>query len=101
MTAIEIMTLLSAFVTGGGLVAVFTLRSARKSAAEEAESSELSNADKIVSLQTQYIINPLREEIEGLRHDVQRLNQAIDAVKDCEHRDNCPVRKKLSANQKS
>ncbi len=97
---IDIITLVASIITSGSLVTLLTLKSTRKAATESAESSELSNADKIVSLQEQYIINPLRNEISALRIDVQRLNDAIDAVKDCEHRNNCPVRKKLNGKQR-
>lgn len=93
---IDIITLIASLITGGTLVTLLTLKSTRKTAEETAESSELSNADKIVRLQEEFIINPLRNEISALRVDVQRLNEAIDAVKDCEHRTNCPVRKKLN-----
>ncbi|MEG2163111.1 MAG: hypothetical protein RRY55_01325 [Bacteroidales bacterium] len=46
----------------------------------------------------QYIVEPLKNEINGLRKDVRRLNRAIEKVKDCGYSDNCPVCRELQNN---
>ena len=88
--------------TGGALVSLLTLGSQRKKAKseakhaeEDAEVVELSNADKIVKMQTEYIVEPLKKEISKLRTDVRRLNKAIDRIGDCPHSNDCPVRHQL------
>ncbi len=83
------------FILGGGLIALLTIRAQRKKAIEEAETIELSNADKIVRLQTEYLVEPLKKEINALRRDVRRLQKAIDAIRDCPHASDCPVRDSL------
>lgn len=93
----EYLSVIINFMLGGGLIAVLTLRSARKRAAEEAETIELSNADAIVKMQTTYIVEPLKKEINALRREVKRLQRAIEAIRDCPHAAHCPVHDSLQS----
>lgn len=89
-------------LSGGVLVSLVTLRStlvkskseARKSKSE-ADQAGVETEEKASKLIMQYIVEPLKTEINGLRKDVRRLNRAIDKVKDCKFNDNCPVRREL------
>ena len=86
-------------VLGGGgialLTSLLTLRSSRKKAAEEAEAEELSNADRIIKMQTEYVVQPLEKEIKKLRSSVNRMERALDKISDCPHSDKCPVKDAL------
>lgn len=88
-------TVLDALLGGGLLVTMVTLRSMRKKATAEATGSELENEEKASHILMDYIVEPLKKEIDGLRKDVRRLQKAIDKISDCSHADNCPVRHEL------
>lgn len=92
----EIISLILNVLFGGGLLAtLFTLKSQKKKASAEAESAELDNEKKASELLMDYIVEPLKKEINGLRKDVRRLQKAIDRIGDCGYSDDCPVRGEL------
>lgn len=113
----EIWMLILNFVLSGGLVAaiiaIATLRShvkeaeakAEQALAEaqkmhaEAKSTELDNDKTLVDTFNEYIVAPLKTEVNGLRKDVRRLNRAIEKINDCPHAANCPVRRELQDGQ--
>jgi uncharacterized protein YlxW (UPF0749 family) len=92
----ELVSLILNVLFGGGLLlTVFTLKSAAKKASAEAENAELENDEKASKLLMDYIVEPLKKEINGLRKDVRRLQKAIDKIVDCAYADDCPVRSEL------
>ncbi|MBO4689621.1 MAG: hypothetical protein J5621_01970 [Paludibacteraceae bacterium] len=113
----ETLLLILNFVLGGGLitaiVSIFTLRSRVKEAQAKAEqalaeakrmqaeakSKELENDKTLVDSFNEYIVTPLKTEVNGLRKDVRRLNRAIEKINDCPHAANCPVRRELQDGQ--
>lgn len=96
-------------VLGGSLVAtivtVITLKSTvRKAIAEaekataEAETVRIGNTEQATRILIENIVNPLREELNGTRKDLQatkremaRLRKAIDTANSCRYSDDCPV----------
>ena len=115
----EIWMLILNFVLSGGLVAaiiaIATLRShvkeaeakAEQALAEaqkmhaEAKSTELDNDKTLVDTFNEYIVAPLKIEVNGLRKDVRKFTRAIEKINDCPHAANCPVRRELQDNQDS
>lgn len=112
-------------ILGGGLiglvVGVLTLKATiRKAHAEaerakaeaekakaDAETVHITNAENATRILVENIVKPLKEELDATRKDLQatkremaRLRKAVEAVSDCPHSDNCPVRYKLLDNQK-
>lgn len=68
----------------------------------ETESIEADNKQKEMELAKTYvnefketIVKPLQTDVRGLKHEVNKLQKAIDKVNDCEYRSNCPVRAEL------
>lgn len=83
-------------LTGGGLVAtLYTLRETRRKMAEEARSLQATNADSILRTNEEYIVKPLKREINGLRATVRNLTKVLQKVLDCPHAAGCPVRGEL------
>ena len=96
-------------VLGGGLVAtiaaIITLKSTvRKAKAEaekataEAETVRIDNTEKATRILIENIVNPLKEELNETRKDLNatkremaRLRKAIDTANSCRHHDDCPV----------
>lgn len=94
---------------GGGLIAavisVITLRATvRKANAEaekamsEAESVRIDNAEHATRILVENIVNPLRDELEKTRKDLQatkremaRLRKAVNTANSCKHHVECPV----------
>jgi len=90
-----ISLILNALLTSGFLVTLFTLRSSRKKASAEARSAEIDNAEKLVDNFDNYIVKPLKTQVDELRMSVQNLQMAIRQIAACPHRENCPVVEKL------
>ena len=96
MNAIEVISLVfNVLFAGGGIVMFATLRSTKRKAEGEAERTEIDNDEKATEVMMNYIVKPLKNEINALRKDVRNLQKAIDKVSDCPHADACPVRHEL------
>lgn len=96
MNTIEIISFaLNILFVSGGLVTVFTLRSKRRLSQAEAEAKEIVNDEKISEVMNNYIVKPLKSEINALRKDVRALQRAIAQISNCPHSDDCPVRREL------
>lgn len=97
------------FVLGGGLATaltgLFTIRATvRKKLAEaekakaDAEAVRIDNAEHATQVLVSNIVEPLKDELNGTRKDLQatkremaRLRKAIDRANSCRHHDDCPV----------
>lgn len=102
MTTFEIISLaLNILFVSGGLVTLVTLRFTRKKAEEEAKEKSIDNDNKLINSFNEYIVEPLKKEVNGLRKDVRRLNRAIEKINDCPHAANCPVRTELQNDEKN
>lgn len=94
---------------GGSLmataIAALTMKSTvRKAKAEalkaeaEAEELRIDNAEKATRILVENIVKPLKEELNETKKELSRntremarLRKALDAIKSCDYRDNCPV----------
>lgn len=95
MTA-EIIRLIIEAVLGGTLiVTLVTLRATRKKADEEAKAMEIDNNRKLMDNFENYIVEPLKKEVNALRKDVRRLNRAVEKIPACPHAAQCPVSREL------
>lgn len=99
MTEEIIRIIIEAILGGTLIVTLVTLRSTKKKASEEAKSMEIDNNKKLIDGFNEYIVEPLKKEVNGLRKDVRRLNRAIEKINDCPHAANCPVRRELQDGQ--
>lgn len=100
MSTWEIISfVLNILFIGGGLVTLFTLRSKRRLAQAEAKAAEIDNDEKASLVMREYIVKPLKTEINALRKDVRNLQKAIAKVSDCPYADSCPVKHELQNNQ--
>lgn len=95
MTEEIIRLIIEALLGGSLIVTLVTLRHTKKKASEEARSIELDNNKKLLDGFNEYIVEPLKKEVNGLRKDIRMLNRAIDKIQDCPHSSNCPVRSEL------
>lgn len=105
-------------VLGGGLVAtivaIITLQSTvRKAKADaekataEAETVRIDNTEKATRVLIENIVNPLKEELNETRKDLNatkremaRLRKAIDDANSCRYSDDCPVLQRMRVDQK-
>lgn len=105
-------------VLGGGLVAtviaVITMKSTvRKAKAEaekalaDAETVRIDNTEKATRVLIENIVNPLKEELNETRKDLNatkremaRLRKAIDDANSCRYSNDCPVLRRLRIEQK-
>ena len=89
-------------VLGGGLAtaltALITIRPTVRKANAPAEPVRIDNVDKAPRILIENIVEPLKEELNATRKDLQankremaRLRKAIDTANSCRHHDDCPV----------
>lgn len=96
MNWFEVTSLLLNLLLGGSLlVTLVTLKSVKKKANAEAEGEEIENEKKAAEVMKEYIVEPLQGEIKKLRRSITRFEKAVERVSDCEHKDNCPVRREF------
>lgn len=106
------------FVLGGSLLAtvigIVTLKATvRKANAEaekakaDAETVRIDNAEHATRILVDNIVEPLKDELNGTRKDLQatkremaRLRKAIDRANSCKHHDDCPVLNGMREHQK-
>lgn len=92
----EIIRLVIEAALGGTLVVTLvTLRSTKKKASEEARGLEIDNNKRLMDGFNEYIVEPLKKEVNGLRLEVRQLKRAIEKINDCPHAADCPVRHEL------
>ncbi|MBR3565336.1 MAG: hypothetical protein IKN91_03275 [Paludibacteraceae bacterium] len=93
---LEIIRLIFEFVLSGTLiVTLVTLRSTRQKAQQDARKSTLDNDKALMNGFQEFIVEPLKKEVNALRKDVRRLNRAIDKANTCDYTAACPVRLEL------
>lgn len=96
-----IRSVIEALLGGALIVTLVTLKSTKKKAEEAVKSMELDNSKKLLDSFNEYIVEPLKKEVNGLRKDIKMLNKAIDRIQDCPHAANCPVRIELQNSENS
>jgi hypothetical protein len=93
---IDIIRTIGEAVLSSGLIAsLFTLRTTKRKAEEELKQLQATNADSILRTNEEYIVKPLKREINGLRTTVRQLTKAIQKAQDCPHAAGCPVRESI------
>lgn len=93
----ELLRIVLEALTGGGLiVTLITLRETRRKAAEEVRQMQTTNAESILQTNEEYIVKPLKREINGLRATVRNLTKVLQKALDCHHASTCPMRGELS-----
>ncbi|MFG6386162.1 MAG: hypothetical protein K1V80_06790 [Muribaculaceae bacterium] len=84
-----------------------------KKAEADAETVRITNTENATRILVENIVRPLKDELNATREELQatkkemastkrtmsRLAKAVEAVNDCRHVDDCPVRRKLRLNQ--
>lgn len=95
MTEEIIRIIFEALMSGALVVTLVTLRSTKKKAAEQAKSIAIDNDKNIMQNFLEYIVEPLKKEVNGLRKDVRKFTRAVEKINDCPHAATCPVRREL------
>ena len=99
MTEEIIRIIFEALMSGALVVTLVTLRSTKKKAAEQAKSIAIDNDKNIMQNFLEYIVEPLKNEVNGLRKDVRKFTRAVEKINDCPHAADCPVRRELQNDQ--
>jgi hypothetical protein len=86
--AISIVTLIVGWLGG------------RRKSSAEVEVIKSDHAEKLLKLNDQYLIAPLTKKIDLLSQKIQRLEQAISRISDCNDEKNCPVKNELKKQNK-
>ena len=99
MTEEIIRIIFEALMSGALVVTLVTLRSTKKKADEQAKSIAIDNDKNIMQNFLEYIVEPLKKEVNGLRKDVRKFTRAVEKINDCPHAADCPVRRELQNDQ--
>ena len=67
----------------------------RRKSAAEVEIIKSDHAEKLLKLNDEYLITPLTKRIDILSQKIQRLEQALSRISDCNDEKNCPVKNEL------
>lgn len=67
----------------------------RRKSTTEVENIKADHAEKLLKLNDQYLIAPLTKKIDILSRKIQRLEQALSRISDCNDKENCPVKNEL------
>jgi hypothetical protein len=71
----------------------------KKKSAADLESIKADNADKLLKINEQYIVEPLTKKINELNRIVKKLEKAVSRAADCTFSNNCPVRVELQKHE--
>ena len=71
----------------------------RRKTKAELEGMNADNAEKLLKLNNQFIVEPLTKEINVLSKKITKLEKAINRVGDCPHSLVCPVRDELQKHE--
>lgn len=88
-------SVLNVLLTGGLLVTLLTLKSVKQKASEEARSLALDNDKKVSEMVNEYLVEPIKKEVTGLRREVSKLRRAIEKIPACPHSSECPVKAEM------
>ncbi|MDR1729936.1 MAG: hypothetical protein LBR52_04670 [Prevotellaceae bacterium] len=61
----------------------------------ETDTAEIENIERILKIQIEYIVEPLKKEINGLRKTINFLRLALEKIGVCPHAAGCPVKHEL------
>lgn len=67
----------------------------RRKSTAEVENIKADHAEKLLKLNDEYLIAPLTKKIDILSQKIQRLEQALSRISDCNDKENCPVKNEL------
>lgn len=108
-TLIAILSAVSLAELAGLITAIVMLRPNRKKGMEEAQrlhaearQAEIENEERMSAILMTNIVAPLqaelkrlRETVDGLYREVERLKRAVNKANTCRHKEDCPVLKRL------
>jgi flagellar basal body-associated protein FliL len=109
MSWIDIISLvLNVLLSGSLIVTLFTLKSAKRKAKEEAEGLRIQNDRKVLQDFKEFIVNPLKadlvnlkKELSSYKQELSKFRKAIERIEVCEHKEGCPVRCELQKKDES
>lgn len=100
MTWMEILRIIvETLMTGTVIVTLVTLGATKKKASEEARSMGIDNDKRLMDNFNEYIVEPLKKEVNALRRDLRKFTRAVEKINDCPHAADCPVRHELQSCQ--
>lgn len=100
MDTLGIISIILNAVFGGTIVVtLITLRSVKRKAAEEARSIAIDNDRKVSEMVNEYLVEPIKKEVTGLRREVSKLRRAIEKIPACPHSSECPVKAEMEENE--
>lgn len=100
MDTLGIISIILNAVFGGTIVVtLITLRSVKRKAAEEARSLALDNDRKVSEMVNEYLVEPIKKEVTGLRREVSKLRRAIEKIPACPHSSECPVKAEMEESE--
>ncbi len=67
----------------------------RRKSKAETEAIEADSVKKLLETNEEFIVEPIKREINALRKEVRKLQKSIERIRDCPHADGCPVRHEL------
>lgn len=102
MNVIELIRIVLDVVCGGGmLMGLLKLRQTKEQMREDTRGKELDNEEKASKIVMEYVVEPLKKEMNSLRIEVQRFRKAVEKIPTCPMSQECPVNKELKRKEKN
>lgn len=102
MNAIEIISLVCNLLFGSGLLlSLLKLRQTKAQMQEDIRGKALENEEKASQIVMNYVVEPLKKEMNSLRLEVQRFRKAVEKIPTCPMSQECPVNKELKKKEKN
>lgn len=102
MNVIELISIVLNVVFGSGmLMSLLKLRQTKEQMQEDTRGKELDNEEKASKIVMEYVVEPLKKEMNSLRIEVQRFREAVEKIPTCPMSQECPVNKELKKGEKN
>ncbi|MBQ4477993.1 MAG: hypothetical protein II945_05235 [Bacteroidales bacterium] len=96
MNVLELISVILNVVFGSGwLISLLKLRQTKEQMQADIRGKELENEEKASKIVMEYVVEPLKKEMNSLRREVQRFRKAVEKIPTCPMAQECPVNVEL------
>lgn len=100
MSIFELISLICNILFGSGfLLSFLQLKQTKSQMIAETRGKDLENEEKASQIVIEYVVEPLKKEMNSLRRELQRFRKAVEKISSCPMAKECPVSIELTCKQ--